>query len=51
MRYLKQECHAQKIGIVGFCWGGVVVHHVMLTYPEVRAGVSVYGKCPAHFTQ
>lgn len=51
MRYLKQECHAQKIGIVGFCWGGVVVHHVMLTYPEVRAGVSVYGKCPVHFTQ
>lgn len=43
MRYLTQQCHAQKIGIVGFCWGGAVVHHVMMTYPEVRAGVSVYG--------
>lgn len=43
LRYLKQQCHAQKIGIVGFCWGGIVVHQVMMTYPEVRAGVSVYG--------
>lgn len=51
MRYLRQQCHAQKIGIVGFCWGGVVVHQVMTAYPDIRAGVSVYGKCPAHFTQ
>ena len=44
MRFLKQQCHAQKIGVVGFCWGGVAVHHVMMKYPEFRAGVSVYGK-------
>uniref|UniRef100_A0A8C0TJN4 Carboxymethylenebutenolidase homolog n=1 Tax=Canis lupus familiaris TaxID=9615 RepID=A0A8C0TJN4_CANLF len=43
LKYLKQQCHAQKIGIVGFCWGGVAVHHVMMKYPEFRAGVSVYG--------
>ncbi|ELK25885.1 Carboxymethylenebutenolidase like protein [Myotis davidii] len=43
LRYLKQQCHAQKIGVVGFCWGGVAVHHVMMKYPEFRAGVSVYG--------
>uniref|UniRef100_A0A8C6RMC1 Carboxymethylenebutenolidase homolog n=1 Tax=Nannospalax galili TaxID=1026970 RepID=A0A8C6RMC1_NANGA len=43
LRYLKRQCHAQKIGIVGFCWGGIAVHHVMTTYPEVKAGVSVYG--------
>ncbi|XP_047412189.1 carboxymethylenebutenolidase homolog isoform X2 [Sciurus carolinensis] len=43
LRYLKQQCHAQKIGVVGFCWGGIAVHHVMMTYPELRAGVSVYG--------
>ncbi|XP_076972966.1 carboxymethylenebutenolidase homolog [Tamandua tetradactyla] len=43
LRYLKQQCHAQKIGIVGFCWGGIAVHHVMMTYSEFRAGVSVYG--------
>jgi carboxymethylenebutenolidase len=29
---------------VGFCWGGIAVHHVMTTYPELKAGVSVYGK-------
>ncbi|EPQ10646.1 Carboxymethylenebutenolidase like protein [Myotis brandtii] len=43
LRYLKQQCHAQKIGVVGFCWGGIAVHHVMMKYPEFRAGVSVYG--------
>uniref|UniRef100_A0A8D1QRX3 Carboxymethylenebutenolidase homolog n=1 Tax=Sus scrofa TaxID=9823 RepID=A0A8D1QRX3_PIG len=43
LRYLKQQCHATRIGIVGFCWGGVAVHHLMLKYPEFRAGVSVYG--------
>nr|XP_020032447.1 carboxymethylenebutenolidase homolog isoform X4 [Castor canadensis] len=43
LRYLKQQCNAQKIGVVGFCWGGIAVHHVMTTYPELKAGVSVYG--------
>lgn len=44
LKYLKQQCHAQKIGIVGFCWGGTAVHHLMMKYSEFRAGVSVYGK-------
>nr|KAF6489101.1 carboxymethylenebutenolidase-like protein [Molossus molossus] len=43
LRYLKQHCHAQKFGVVGFCWGGVAVHHIMMKYPEFRAGVSLYG--------
>ncbi|XP_012646590.1 carboxymethylenebutenolidase homolog [Microcebus murinus] len=43
LRYLKQQCHAQKIGVVGFCWGGAAVHHLMMKYSELRAGVSVYG--------
>ncbi|XP_069348510.1 carboxymethylenebutenolidase homolog [Eulemur rufifrons] len=43
LRYLKRECHAQKIGVVGFCWGGIAVHHLMMKYSEFRAGVSVYG--------
>lgn len=52
LRYLKQQCHAQKIGVVGFCWGGVAVHHLMMTYPEFRAGVSIYGKSALYkFTQ
>ncbi|CAM5111036.1 unnamed protein product [Natator depressus] len=43
LRYLKQQCSAKKIGVVGFCWGGIVVHHLMMKYPELKAGVSVYG--------
>ncbi|XP_010610344.1 carboxymethylenebutenolidase homolog isoform X2 [Fukomys damarensis] len=43
LRYLTQQCGAQKVGIVGFCWGGIVVHHVMTKYRQIRAGVSVYG--------
>uniref|UniRef100_A0A8C0H5E2 Carboxymethylenebutenolidase homolog n=1 Tax=Chelonoidis abingdonii TaxID=106734 RepID=A0A8C0H5E2_CHEAB len=43
LKYLKQQCSAKKIGVVGFCWGGIVVHHLMMKYPELKAGVSVYG--------
>ncbi|XDA85007.1 hypothetical protein R6Z07F_014794 [Ovis aries] len=43
LKYLKQQCQAKRIGVVGFCWGGIAVHHLMLKYPELRAGVSVYG--------
>uniref|UniRef100_A0A8I3WXA7 Carboxymethylenebutenolidase homolog n=1 Tax=Callithrix jacchus TaxID=9483 RepID=A0A8I3WXA7_CALJA len=43
LKYLKQQCHAQKIGLVGFCWGGIAVHNLMMKYSEFRAGVSVYG--------
>ncbi|KAM6224397.1 carboxymethylenebutenolidase homolog [Rhynchocyon petersi] len=43
LRFLKLQCGVQKVGIVGFCWGGVAVHHLMATRPEFQAGVSVYG--------
>ncbi|XP_053105421.1 carboxymethylenebutenolidase homolog [Hemicordylus capensis] len=43
LTYLKKECNAKKIGIVGFSWGGMAVHHLMLTNPELNAGVSLYG--------
>ncbi|XP_016044141.1 carboxymethylenebutenolidase homolog isoform X2 [Erinaceus europaeus] len=43
LRYLKQQCGARRVGVVGFCWGGVVAHHLMISCPELRAGVSVYG--------
>lgn len=43
LQYLKRHCGAQRIGVVGFCWGGIAVHHIMTTYPEVKAGVCVYG--------
>lgn len=52
MKYLKEQHHARSIGVVGFCWGGVAVHHLMMRYPEFKAGVAVYGKSALHkFTQ
>ncbi|XP_026148427.1 carboxymethylenebutenolidase homolog [Mastacembelus armatus] len=60
LRFLKGQCEAKHIGAVGFCWGGAATHHLALQYPEVKAGVSVYGivrdrediyelKCPTLF--
>eukprot|EP00064_Thunnus_orientalis_P001460 superscaffoldBa00000100_g1463 len=43
LRFLKGQCGAKHIGAVGFCWGGVATHYLALQYPEVKAGVSVYG--------
>ncbi|XP_063062779.1 carboxymethylenebutenolidase homolog [Engraulis encrasicolus] len=43
LKYLKGQCGAKRLASVGFCWGGVAVHHIALQYPEVKAGVSVYG--------
>lgn len=43
LRFLKEQCGAKHIGAVGFCWGGVATHYLALQYPEVKAGVSVYG--------
>nr|XP_046226988.1 carboxymethylenebutenolidase homolog [Scatophagus argus] len=43
LRFLKKQCGAKHIGTVGFCWGGIAVHHIALHYPEVKTGVSVYG--------
>ncbi|XP_061445109.1 carboxymethylenebutenolidase homolog isoform X2 [Rhineura floridana] len=43
LQYLKEQCHAKKIGVIGFCWGGAAVHHLMLTYSAFKTGVSLYG--------
>ncbi|NXI65248.1 CMBL Carboxymethylenebutenolidase, partial [Anseranas semipalmata] len=43
LKYLKEQCDAKKIGIVGFSWGGMAVHHLMLKNPQLTAGVSLYG--------
>uniref|UniRef100_A0A8C4VME4 Carboxymethylenebutenolidase homolog n=1 Tax=Gopherus evgoodei TaxID=1825980 RepID=A0A8C4VME4_9SAUR len=32
-----------KIGVIGFSWGGMAVHHLMLKNPELKTGVSLYG--------
>jgi carboxymethylenebutenolidase len=37
-----------KVGIVGFCWGGAMVHRVALAAGDLLgAGVSFYGPAPA----
>lgn len=43
LKYLEEQRGAKRIGVVGFCWGGVATHYIALQYPEVKAGVSVYG--------
>lgn len=43
LKFLKEQCGAKCIGAVGFCWGGVATHYLALKYPEIKAGVSVYG--------
>ena len=36
-----------KIGAVGFCYGGGIVHMLSTRMPELNAGVSFYGSHPA----
>uniref|UniRef100_A0A8C0H6V5 Carboxymethylenebutenolidase homolog n=1 Tax=Chelonoidis abingdonii TaxID=106734 RepID=A0A8C0H6V5_CHEAB len=43
LKYLKEQCNAKKIGVIGFCWGGMAVHHLMLKNPELKIGVAMYG--------
>ncbi|KAH1176951.1 hypothetical protein KIL84_010653 [Mauremys mutica] len=43
LKYLKEQCNAKKIGVIGFCWGGMAVHHLMLKNPELKTGVAIYG--------
>ncbi|NXU56158.1 CMBL Carboxymethylenebutenolidase, partial [Turnix velox] len=43
LKYLSEQCGAKRIGVVGFCWGGSAVQHLMLKNPLLKAGVSLYG--------
>lgn len=43
LKFLKEQCGAKCIGVVGFCWGGTATHYLALKHPEIKAGVSVYG--------
>ncbi|MEM6665536.1 MAG: YghX family hydrolase [Pseudomonadota bacterium] len=36
-----------KVGAVGFCYGGGVVNAIAVAYPELGAGVPFYGRQPA----
>ena len=35
-----------KLGIVGFCWGGGIVHQLAIRMPQLDAGVAFYGNTP-----
>ena len=37
----------KKVGAVGFCWGGGMVHQLAANVPELVAGVPFYGNVPA----
>ncbi|XP_057681019.1 carboxymethylenebutenolidase homolog [Corythoichthys intestinalis] len=43
LRFLKEQCAAKYIGVVGFCWGGIATHYLALNNPEIKAAVSFYG--------
>ncbi|NWT39647.1 CMBL Carboxymethylenebutenolidase, partial [Chroicocephalus maculipennis] len=43
LKYLSEQCGAKKIGVIGFCWGGAAVQHLMLKNPHLKTGVSLYG--------
>lgn len=36
-----------KLGVVGFCYGGGIVHLLATRMPELNAGVAFYGNTPA----
>ncbi|XP_055655923.1 carboxymethylenebutenolidase homolog [Falco biarmicus] len=43
LKYLKEQHGAKKLGVTGFCWGGIAVSHLIMTCLELKAGVSLYG--------
>ncbi|XP_029955621.1 carboxymethylenebutenolidase homolog [Salarias fasciatus] len=43
LRYLKEQCGAKHVGVIGFCWGGAATHYLASNYSEIKAGVSFYG--------
>jgi carboxymethylenebutenolidase len=44
IKYLRGAAHSNgKIGAVGFCWGGGVIHQLAVNDPTLNAGVVYYG--------
>ena len=47
-RFLKHHAESNgKLGTVGFCYGGGIVHFLTTRLPELDAGVAFYGMAPA----
>ena len=46
--FASPEGGARKVGLVGFCWGGAMVHRLAIASGDaLKAGVSFYGPAPA----
>jgi carboxymethylenebutenolidase len=43
---VKAETPQEKVGAVGFCWGGGVVNRLATALPDLAAGVVFYGVAP-----
>jgi carboxymethylenebutenolidase len=43
----QQECHAQKVGITGYCMGGTFALRAACEFPELAAAAPFYGDIPA----
>jgi carboxymethylenebutenolidase len=47
-RWLKARADSSgKLGAVGFCWGGGILHQLTVRLPELDAAVAFYGNTPA----
>jgi carboxymethylenebutenolidase len=47
-RWLKSRPDATgRLGVVGFCYGGGIVHQLAIRLPDLDAGVPFYGNTPA----
>jgi carboxymethylenebutenolidase len=45
--FASPEGGARKVGVVGFCWGGAMVHRLAIASGDaLKAGVSFYGPAP-----
>lgn len=42
-QWVAQESGGQKVGMVGFCWGGLLTWRAAAQMPELSAAVSYYG--------
>jgi len=48
VQYLKTHAlSSEKVGVIGFCWGGAAANQVAVNSPDVSAVVPYYGRQPA----